>query len=117
MKTIGRIVFGLPFGIFGVLHILKANAMAGMVPSYIPGGVFWVYLTGACLILACISIIIKQQIRLATSLLALLLVLFVLFVHLPGMASPETMQYSMGSILKDLSLAGAALFVSGSYKD
>ncbi len=67
LKNVGRIVFAIPFAIFGLMHLMMANNMAGMVPTYVPGGVFWVYLTGLALVAATISIISKKQILLSIS--------------------------------------------------
>lgn len=109
-----RWIYALPFGIFGILHFMNAQAMAGMVP--LPGGSFWVYLTGLGMILACISVIINKQTRLAMLLLALMLIIFVLTIHLPGLIgaeSPEAMQSSMSGLLKDTALAGGALLLAG----
>jgi len=112
-STIARWLYALPFGIFGLMHFMAAGDMAGMVP--IPGGVFWVYLTGAALIAACVSFIIEKQTRLAGLLLALMLIIFVLSIHLPNVMGGD--QASMSSMFKDLALAGAALFIAGNYTD
>ena len=88
--------------------------MAGIVPSFIPGGVFWVYLSGLGFVLAAISIIIQVKTKLACMLLAGVLVVFVLFVHLPGViAGGEMAQMAMMGLLKDTALAGAALAFAG----
>lgn len=42
--TIARIIFAIPFAIFGIMHLTNADKMAGYVP--IPGGAFWV--SSAC---------------------------------------------------------------------
>ncbi len=110
-KTVSRYLFAIPFIIFGILHFMNAGGMAGMVPGWLPGGVFWVYLTGLALIAAPISLFIGKKDKLAMLLLALMLVIFALLVHLPGGQS------SMPSLLKDLSLAGAALTWAGLAKD
>lgn len=116
--TIGRILYGLPMAVFGLLHFMNASAMAGYVPSWIPGGVFWIYLTGAALLAAGISIIIDKKAGLATLLLAAMLFIFVLTIHLPGViAGGEMAQMSMSSLLKDTALAGAAIFMSGHLAD
>ena len=54
-----RIIYAIPFAIFGLMHFMKGGDMAGMVPSFIPGGIFWVYLVGVALIAAAVAIIIK----------------------------------------------------------
>jgi len=120
MKTlttiVARILFAVPFFIFGLFHFMKANAMAGAVPSYIPGGIFWVYLSGLGFVLAAISIVIQVQTKLACLLLAGVLIFFVLTMHLPGViAGGPMMQMAMMGLLKDTALAGAALAFAGMY--
>ena len=113
--TGGRLLFALPMAIFGLFHFMNGAQMAGMVPSFIPGGIFWVYLTGLALILASVSIIIQKQARLASLLLALLLVIFVITMHVPGVIGGN--MDLMPMILKDTALAGAALTFAGIAKD
>lgn len=108
---VGRIVFAIPFAIFGVFHFLNAAAMAGMVP--IPGGVVWVYLTGVAHLAAAISFIVGKYGRLAGQLLALMLLIFALSIHLPAVLGGD--QASMTNFLKDVALAGGALVVAGTF--
>ncbi len=115
LKNVGRIVFAIPFAIFGMMHFMAAGDMAGMVPSWVPGGVFWVYVTGMALMAAAISIISKKQIYLASVLLAILMGVFVMTIHLPAILGGD--QMAMGGMLKDISLAGGALLIAGLYKD
>lgn len=113
LAKIGRILFAIPFAVFGMMHFMNASMMAGMVP--IPGGVIWVYLTGACLIAAAIAILIGKYARLACQLLGLFLMLTALTVHLPGILSAPDMGAaapSMSNMLKDVSLAGGAWAIS-----
>jgi putative oxidoreductase len=86
--------------------------MAGFVPAFIPGGVFWVYVTGLALVLACISILIDKQTRLACNLLGLMLIIFVLTIHIPGFLG-EMGDEALPNLLKDLALAGAAFYFAG----
>ena len=115
LKNVGRIMFAVPFGIFGMMHIMMASNMTGMVPSWVPGGVFWVYVTGMALVAAAISIIAKKQIYLASVLLAVLLGVFVMTIHLPALLGGD--QMAMGGMLKDISLAGGALLIAGLFKE
>ena len=116
MKTItdlvGRILFAIPFGFFGLFHFMNAGDMAGLVP--LPGGVFWVYLVGLALLAAAAAILTNIKGRLALQLLGVLLLVFVFSIHLPGvMGGNEDL---MPSLLKDTSLAGAAFWLSGIMK-
>jgi uncharacterized membrane protein len=114
-STIGRIVLAIVILIFGVFHFMKGADMAAAVPSWIPGGVFWVYLTGAAHILAAIALIINKQASLAALLLAIMLLIFALTVHLPG--AMEGVQNSTTQFLKDLAIAAGALYMSDYLSD
>ena len=114
LSSIGKYLYALPFGVFGLFHFMRAGQMAGMVP--IPGGQFWVYLTGLAMLAACVSIIIEKKARLACILLGVLLLIYVLSIHLPAIIGGE-MQPSMTNLLKDLALAGGAWFLAGSFEE
>ena len=105
--TVARLLYGLPMIIFGVFHFTKGKQMEGMVPSFFPLKIFWVYLVGVALIAAGVSIITKIQAKLASLLLALMLLVFVVFIHLPGLMD------SMPNLLKDTALMAAALMIAG----
>ena len=111
--NIGKYLFAIPFAIFGLFHFMNAEAMAPMVP--VPGGVFWVYLVGVALIAAAASIAMRKKSGLASMLLGALLLVFVLTIHLPAVLGGD--QMSMGQLLKDLALAGASFYYSGTVED
>ncbi|MEO8795288.1 MAG: DoxX family membrane protein [Daejeonella sp.] len=104
-----RVLFAIPFAIFGFMHFMYADTMQGMVPSYVPGGVIWVYATGGLLILAAIALIINKYAKAAGYLLGFMLLVFILGVHLPAIMGGN--QLAMGSLLKDFSLMSAAMFI------
>ena len=83
--------------------------MAGFIPSWLPGGVFWVYLTGIVLILASVSLIIQKQVKWAALGLAAFLALTILTIWLPGLSNEAMRQTAMTGILKDLARLGASL--------
>lgn len=118
LRNGGRYIYAIPFAVFGLFHFMNANAMAGMVP--IPGGVFWVYLTGLAFLAACVSFIIEKKVRLAGTLLGILLLIFVLTIHVPGIIGAETdqqSQMSMTNLLKDLVISGGAFYIAGTYTE
>ena len=112
LGLVGRILYSVPFILFGLNHLMNAGQMAGMVPAYIPGGVVWVYVTGAAMLLSSVAVITGIQARLACLGLALLLFIFILTVHLPGMADPQMKMMSMISLFKDTGLMGGALIIA-----
>lgn len=107
---ISRIIYAVIAAVFGLFHFMAAKDMAGIVPSFVPGGVFWVYFTGACLIAAAVAIISNWQRTLAANLLGILFMIFALTVWLPQL-SPEN-QFAMPNLLKDMSMAMAAFMVA-----
>jgi putative oxidoreductase len=108
----GKYMYALPMLVFGIMHIMNADAMAAMVPSYFYIGVFWVYLTGLGFIGSAVSILVNVYTRLACYLLAFMLLVFVFTMHLPGVLSGgEGAQMAMGGLLKDFALAAAAIII------
>ena len=115
LSRIGTIFYALVIGFFGINHFIYGTGMQKMVPAFLPGGVFWVYLTGACLLLAAIALLIDKQVRMAALLLALFLLLIVLTVHLPAVASApdaDARRFPLTNLIKDTGLAAAALLVA-----
>ncbi len=111
---LGKYIFAIPFLVFGIMHFMNADAMAGMAP----GGSIMVYITGLALVAAAISIFIGKLDKLAAVLLALMLILFIVLLHAKGLGGDEaTMQASMSNLLKDLGLAGGALLYAGQATD
>ncbi len=109
-----KYIFALPFAVFGLMHLMMADAMSGLVPAYLPGGVLWVYLTGVALIAASVAIIINKEAKLASFLLGVLMLVFAFTVHLAAVIGGD--QMALGSFLKDTALAGAAFFYSSKVK-
>jgi putative oxidoreductase len=127
LTTIGRILFALPFGILGLNHFVMKSYYLGMVSTFIPGGGYTIIITGIALIVACISIIAKKYIQLSCLLLALLLLIFILTIHVPGLFdSTEVTILAMKTkfstlafieLVKDVSLMGGALMIAGIYRE
>ena len=115
LAVIGRVIYSVPLLAFGFSHVTNAPAMGAMVPLYIPGGILWVYFTGAAMILAGLAIITGIQARAACFGLALMLTVFIVTVHLPGVANPETHMMSLVNVLKDTGLLGAALVIASTF--
>lgn len=72
-----------------------------------------VYITGAGLIAASVSMVIGKFDKLASTLLAVFLLLMVFMMHMPGAMANNPSAMSM--LLKDLSLAGAAMMFAHHY--
>ncbi len=110
LPTLGKYMYLIPLAIFGIFHFMNAEAMAGMVPSFLPAKVIWVYFTGLALIAAVAAVIFGKKAKLALQLLGLMLILFVVILWLPGAIEGD--QTSTTMLLKDTALAGAAWLLS-----
>src|SRR5258708_17012025 len=113
---IGTVLYALVVAFFGVNHFLNGTGMQNTVPSFIPGGIFWVYFTGAALILAAISFLTGKQTRLAGLLLAVFILLIVLTVHLPAVLhAPDqsAVRFPLTNLVKDTGIAAGALMIAG----
>lgn len=113
---IGTILYAVVIGFFGINHFVNVSGFQKMVPSFLPGGALWVYITGAALIAAAIAFLINKQTRLAGLLLAVFLLLIVLTVHLPAVVNaPDdgSRRFPMVNLIKDTGLAAAALLIAG----
>jgi putative oxidoreductase len=117
LTTIGRILFALPFGIMGLNHFIMKSYYLGLVSSFIPGGGYTIIITGLALIAACISIIAKKYIQISCLLLALLLLVFILTIHLPGLFDPSLKMLAFIELMKDTSLMGGALMIAAIYRE
>ena len=115
LTFLGRIIFAIPFIIFGVFHFLNAQSMADTMLQSWPVKTVLVYIAGLALVLAGVSIMFNLYARLASLLLAVLLLVFILTIHLKGIGSSDEMikQLSMTALLKDTGLMGAALTYAG----
>ncbi len=117
ITTIGRILFALPFALFGINHFIMMDYYMGMLTSFIPRTAFVMILTGLMLIAASISIITSKYVRLSTLLLAGLLFVFIVTIHIPHLIQGNNTTITLIALLKDISLMGGSLMIAGIYSD
>ena len=113
--NLGKWVFILPFAVFGFLHLRNADEMAGMVPTFLSGGSFWVYLTGIAQVAFALSVVIGKYDKLAAILCAVMLLIFVLTLHFPGLSNLQMSKLAMTNMLKDLGLIGGAMMYASRF--
>jgi uncharacterized membrane protein YphA (DoxX/SURF4 family) len=118
LPIIGRILFAIPFGIFGLNHFFMQDIFQGMLTSFIPGGGYTILFTGVLLIAAAVCIIINRAVRIASAVIAFLLLMFILTIHIPQLfdANQEIVKDAMMGLLKDTALLGGTLMIMGIYK-
>ena len=110
--NLGRIIFGIPFLVFGLNHLMMAEQMAGIVPGFLPNGIVWVYFTGVALICAGLAIVAKRFMKWACYGLMLFLAVIIGTIHIPAIMAGANMPMPLISLLKDFGLFGGALILS-----
>ncbi len=97
----------------GALHFPYAKYVAGLIPPWIPGHMFWTYFAAVALIAGGIGLLVPQTARLAATLSGIMLISWFFLVHIPLAISTHTVsEVSRGfQALQDgavaLMLAGA----------
>ena len=117
-QTISRvaiILLALVMLVFGIYHFFYPQNLMNYLPLFVPKSNLWVYIPGAAFILAAIAFLTNRKVKLAAYLLAVLLIIFVLTIHLPGFLNagdPELRQSELINILKDTAIAAFALHIA-----
>ena len=58
--VLGPVFFAVSLAVFGTEHFTAATILAGMVPAWLPGHMFWALFVGTCLIAAALSIAVEK---------------------------------------------------------
>lgn len=107
--VICRWTFGLCSVVFGLAHLTGMQGVAPMVPQWMPfGGSFWAILTGIAFVLAGLAILSGILDVLATHLLALMLLIFSVFVLAPMIFAYPHNHIAWGGNAYNLAAVGAA---------
>lgn len=113
LSTIGRILYALPFAIFGINHFIMKSFYLGELTDFIPFGGYMILLTGVLMIATSVSIITKKYIRMSTLILAGMLLLFIATIHIPQLFDADKKMIALIALLKDISLMGGSLMIAG----
>jgi uncharacterized membrane protein len=115
----GSCIFAVALFVFAAQHYLYAQFIAGLIPSWIPAGLFWAYVVMFAFFAASVSIIIQKQVRLSATLLSLLFFLWFWILHMPRVIAKVKIETEWTSLFVVLAMSGIALLIGGSvrYKD
>ena len=106
--VLGPVFFAAPLAVFGAEHFTVTTSLAGAVPAWLPGHVFWVLFVGACLIAAALSIAARKYAWLASALAGVLILLFELLIHIPNVAGNPHNRIAWVVVLREPAFAGGA---------
>lgn len=113
----GPIFYAAPLAAFGTEHFTQTKAFASIIPKWIPGHLFWVYFVGTCFIAASLSFVTRIRARLAASLVALTMFLFVTLMYIPGTLRHPENRIFLTIALRETSFSGGALALAASLTD
>jgi uncharacterized membrane protein YphA (DoxX/SURF4 family) len=82
-QTLGRIFVAISLIVFGIQHFMYGGFVAGLVPAFMPGRLFWAYFVGLAFIAAAAGILYKLMARPAATMLGVMFFLFVVLLHIP----------------------------------
>jgi uncharacterized membrane protein len=115
--ALGPVFIGAPMAVFSAEHFTATKIIAGMVPGWIPGHVFWALLVGVCLLAAALSIAARKQAWLSSALLGVMILLFVLLIHIPNIAGAPHERILWVVALRDLTFSAGAFSLAAAEKE
>lgn len=112
----GRFFFGAAMIILGLQHLLYADFIASLIPTWIPGSYFWAYTTGIALMVSGLSIMLSIMIKWTSMLLGMMIFLWVVLLHFPRILSAPNDAYEWTTTFQALAITGSALALNRSLK-
>jgi uncharacterized membrane protein len=110
----GRIFFSITMIVFGIDHFLYVKVVAGLVPAWIPGHIFWTYFAGVALIGSGVAVILQIKLKLISMLLGIMIFLWFILLHIPRAIADPTgnMGNEVTSAFQALGFSGIAFLIS-----
>jgi uncharacterized membrane protein len=96
----------------GFLHFVYVEIVADLVPSWIPGHIFWAYFAGVALIAGGVGMIVRQTSRLAATLTGLMISLWIVLLHIPRAAADLRDSNETTAVFEALAISGAAFLIA-----
>lgn len=114
----GRFFYSIMLVIFGIEHFLFGEFVRSLVPSWIPGDLFWTYFAAVALIGAGTAIILRFKVKLVAMLLGIMVFIWFLILHIPrAVVAPVTDQGNeLSSVFESLGVSGIAFVIAYGYR-
>jgi len=113
---IARVLYGLALIFFGVGHFAYLTQTVVLVPAWLPEHVFWAFFTGGTFIGAGVAVLIGVCARLAATLSALQIAMFIVLVWLPIVSASHISAFQWGEFVVTCALTAGAWVVADSYR-
>lgn len=112
-----RFLYGLSLIFFGIAHFVDVKDTLSLVPHWLPSHLFWAYFTGCAFIAAGLATLIGFCARLAVTLSALQLALFLFLVWIPIVAIGSKDPFQWSETILNAALCAGAWVMTDSYRD
>ena len=112
--VLGRVFAASGLAAFGAEHMLNIKAFSPGVPSWIPFHLFWVAFVGLALLAGALSLAWNRYTMLSSTLLAVMIFIFVLTIHIPRVAASHD-RISWAVVLRDSAFASGFLAFAASH--
>jgi uncharacterized membrane protein len=109
---LGRVCLALPLAVFGAEHLTSAQAIARLIPAWMPGKLFWAYFVGVALIAAALSLIFRVRIRLSATLLGIMFFCFVAMMDLPAAIAAPQSRFAWTLAARELAFGAGAMVLA-----
>jgi uncharacterized membrane protein len=113
ITKLGRFFLGIPMIVFGIQHFMYAQFVAALVPTWIPGALFWTYFSGVALLCSGVGIIINVLPRLAAGLLGFMIFTWIVVLHIPRIFLFPENHSEFINVFNAFLMTGGALILSG----
>jgi uncharacterized membrane protein len=114
--TLAPVFIAVSLAVFAPEHFRGPQFVQSMVPRWMPGPHRpWVYFVGCALLAAATSLTVRKFMRLSSTLLGLMFLLFVCMIYLPSALRHPTSRFAWIFVLRDLSFSAGAWALSGLY--
>jgi uncharacterized membrane protein len=125
LSAVTRFMVAIPVAFFGIDQILNPTAAPGIpqdsntlvltMPAWIPGHVFWAYLSGTIFVACALGLLSRKYARSAAIFLGATVLVVALFVYVPlTVAKASDVDNGLNYLAIHLALAGVALLLAGS---
>jgi uncharacterized membrane protein YphA (DoxX/SURF4 family) len=114
---IARVLYGASLVFFGLAHFIDMKDTVSLIPAWLPGHLFLAYFTGGAFVAAGIAVLIGILPRVAASLAALQIALFLLLVWVPIVAAGSKVPFQWSETILNTALWAGAWVVADSYRE
>jgi uncharacterized membrane protein len=114
--SLGGVFMAVPLAVFAPEHFHGGPSyIQEMAPAWMPARWFWPYFVGCALLATATSLTVRKFVRLSSTLLGLMFLLFVCMIYMPFVLAHPESRFAWTSALRDLSFSAGAWALAGLY--